>query len=212
MKIEVIDPVECRVKRSFASAIKPCLTYTGVYYRKVQIKGTNKKKMERHEYPKDCFTTKDANHVYFFRGHLDRVLQYLQKRNVKVQVDYTGNLHIPQEPYKLNGIQFRPDQINLMNNAVMYQEQNGVILAPTGTGKTILQLGIRSAFPNHRALILAHTIDIVQQTVDECLKFGFDDVQQIGGGKQYNGKFGKTVVSTIQKVNSCCFTLHSSSP
>jgi superfamily II DNA or RNA helicase len=154
--------------------------------------------MERQEYPKDCFTTKDDAHVYFFRGHLDRVLQYLQNKNVKVEVDYSGNLHIPQEPYKLNGIQFRPDQIDLMNNAIMYQEQNGVIVAPTGTGKTILQMGIRSAFPKHRALILAHTIDIVQQTVDEFLKFGFDDVQQIGGGKQYKGEFGETVVSTIQ--------------
>jgi len=198
MKIEIIDPVECRVKRSFLSAIKPCLTYTGVYYRKEQIPGTNRKKMARHEYPKDCITSKDRDHFYFFRGHLDRVKQYLDKKNIKYDVDYSQHLHITPEPYKLDGIRFRPDQIILMNNAVKFKEQNGVILAPTGTGKTILQLGIRSAFPDHRALILAHTIDIVQQTVDECLKFGFDDVQQIGGGKKYNGGFGQTVVSTIQ--------------
>jgi superfamily II DNA or RNA helicase len=201
MKIEVIDPIECRVKRNFASAIEPCLTYTGVFYRKVQIEGTNKKKMERQEYPKTCFTTKDKTHAYFFRGHLDRVIQYLEKRNVKVEVDYSGNLHITPEAYKLDGIIFRPDQIKLMDDAIKHKEQNGVIKAPTGVGKTILQLGIRSAFLSHRALILAHTIDIVQQTVDECLKFGFDDVQQIGGGKQYNGKFGETVVSTIQSFS-----------
>lgn len=198
MKIEVIDPVECRVKRAFLSAVKPCLTYTGVYYRKEHIEGTNRKRMARHEYPKDCITSKDANHFYFLRGHLDRVTQYLDSKNIKHQVDYAVDLHLPPESYKLDGILFRPDQINLMNNAVKYKEQNGVIVAPTGTGKTILQLGIRSAFPNHRALILAHTIDIVQQTVDECLKFGFDDVQQIGGGKRYDGRFGETVVSTIQ--------------
>lgn len=198
MKIQIIDPVECRVKRSFLSAIKPCLTYTGVYYRKEQIPGTNRKKMARKEYPKNCISSKDKEHAYFFRGHLDRVKQYLDKKNIKYEVDYTEHLHIPPQPYKLNGIKFRLDQLNLMNNAIKYQEQNGVILAPTGTGKTILQLGIRSAFPDHRTLILAHTIDIVQQTVDECLKFGFDDVQQIGGGKKYDGTFGQTVVSTIQ--------------
>ena len=43
MKIEIIDPVECRVKRSFLSAVKPCLTYTGVYYRKEHIEGTDRK-------------------------------------------------------------------------------------------------------------------------------------------------------------------------
>ena len=198
MKIEVIDPVECRVKRSFLSAIRPCLTYTGVYYRKERIPGTDKKRMARKEYPKDCIMSKDKEHVYFLRGHLDRVKQHLEHKNIKYEVDYSNHLHIPPKPYKLDGIKFRLDQINLMNNAIKYQEQNGVILAPTGTGKTILQLGIRSAFPNHRTLLLAHTIDIVQQTVDEFIKFGFDDVQQIGGGKRYTGKFGHTVVSTIQ--------------
>ena len=154
--------------------------------------------MVRHEYPKDCITSKDREHFYFLRGHLDRVTQYLDRKKIKYDVDYTHHIHIPPEPYSLDGIQFRPDQLNLMNNAIKYKEQNGVIIAPTGTGKTILTLGLRSAFPKHRALILAHTIDIVQQTYDEALKFGFDDVQQIGGGKRYTGTFGQTVVSTIQ--------------
>jgi superfamily II DNA or RNA helicase len=199
MKIEIIDPVECRVQTSFGPAIQPCLTYTGVYYRKERIPDTDRKRMVRHEYPKQSFTLKDKHHWYFFRGHLDRVVNHLKLRKINFGIEYMGHMHLPPEPYKLNGIKFRPDQLDLMNGAISYdKEQNGVIVAPTGTGKTILQLGLRSAFPKQRALILTHTIDIVQQTVDECRKFGFDNVQQIGGGKQYDGTFGDTVVSTIQ--------------
>ena len=202
MKIEIIDPVECRVKSTFTAEIKPCLTYTGVYYRKEQIPGTDRKKNVRHEYPKDCLIRRENGYSYFFKGHLDRVINYLNKRHIYHAIEYLSKTHIKPKQFNLTGILFRPDQIELMNCAVVYEkDQNGVIVAPTGTGKTILQLGIRSAFPNHPALLLAHTIDIVQQTVDECEKFGFDRVQQIGGGVKYEGEFGHTVVSTIHSFN-----------
>ena len=185
MKIEIIDPIECRVSKADARRIKPSLTYTGVYYRKERIPGTDRKRMVRHEYPKECFSAKEKDHWYFLRGHLDRVQKYLDEKGISYKLTWANSTTITPGPFMLDGIQFRPDQLALMNNAVRYDDQNGVIVAPTGSGKTILQLGIRSAFPNHRTLFLAHTIGIVQQTVDELIKFGFHDVQQIGGGKKY---------------------------
>jgi superfamily II DNA or RNA helicase len=201
MKIEIVDPIECRVSKRDGRRIEPALRYTGVYYRKEKIPGTDRKRMKRHEYPKTCWSAKEGNDWYFFRGHLDRVKNYLTEKKIQFKIEAEIDIGLEPMPFFLKGIIFRRDQLELMQNAVCDTFQNGVIVAPTGTGKTILQLGIRSAFPKNRCLILAHTVDLVQQTVDECNKFGFDDVQQIGGGKKYKGKFGQTVVSTIQSFN-----------
>jgi len=79
--------------------------------------------------------------------------------------------------------------------------ETGVIVSPTGSGKTILQLGIMSAYPGKKILLLSHTIGIIKQTFEELKKFGFKDIQQIGGGEQYNGEFSRIVVSTVQSFS-----------
>ena len=81
------------------------------------------------------------------------------------------------------------------------KDKTGIILSPTGSGKTLLQLGLMSAYPKKKILLLSHTIGITTQTIEELEKFGFTDVQQIGGGSQYEGKFGRIVVSTIQSFH-----------
>jgi len=208
VKIEVVNPIECRISKNFLPIIKPCLTYTGVFYVKVPIHGTDRTRMDRRTYPKDCIIDKDQDHAWFLRGHLDRVKTHLDSKKINYTVSGIEELHVEPKPFKLPGITFRPDQLELMQAAVNHKEQNGVIIAPTGTGKTILQLGIRSAFPQYRCLILAQTIDLVQQIVGECEKFGFN-AQKIGGGKKFEGDFTEnTVVSTIQSFQKIPIELY----
>jgi len=187
MKVFTIDPVVCAVSREDGLRIAEILRYKKVFYKKSPFG------MDRREYWKDCIPYKGKEYWYFYRGHLERIKDHVEN------VEYNGDsLWIkPREP-SLPGITFRPDQLFLMKNAVEDKYQIGLILSPTGSGKTILQLGIISMFPDHRFLLLAHTAGIVSQTVEEARRFGIE-TQQIGGGVQFTGSFsGRLVVSTIQ--------------
>jgi len=200
MKIEALNPVVCRVERQHFQLILPALSCKAEYFRKERIPGTDRFRQVRYEYDKNFFIEKKGDFLYFYRGHLERVQQYLEDVGLEpAEIFVTTKENIYHQEYKLNGIKFRPDQIELMDAAL--NEETGVILSPTGSGKTILQLGIMSAFPTKNILLLSHTIDIIQQTFEELQKYGFDGIQQIGGGKKYDGKFGRIVVSTIQSIH-----------
>jgi len=200
MIIESLNPVVCRLPKESARLLAPCLSCQAEYYRPVRIRGTDKFRQERHEYTKSFFITKNKDYWYFYRGHLERVLQYIDDHNLEPAEIFGYNepeIEIT-EPH-LNGIVFRPDQIQLMNDAIEFK--TGVVLSPTGSGKTILQLGLMSAFPRAKILLMSHTIDIISQTFEELQKYGFTDSQKIGGGSRYNGAFNRIVVSTVQSFH-----------
>jgi len=192
--IEVVNPIECRIPIKDAPLLKDILSYTKVFYKKGRFGQQNRK-----TYQKQCFHSKTTYHKFFYRGYLDRVTQHLDKLRIQYEIKGMNDFGIDPMAPLLRDIKFRSDQIDLINNAINTEQQNGIIQSATGTGKTILQLGIVSCFPNHRILLLAHTIGIVKQTVEEAIKFGFDNVQQIGGGEKYQGEmYGNLVVSTMQ--------------
>lgn len=194
MIIEVVNPIECRMKALEARAVQQPLSYTKVFYKKGRFGQQNRK-----TYKKQCFHHKEDNYWYFYRGYLDRVCQFLDSRRIEYNLKGENQFGINPMVPKLPGITFRPDQLDLIHNAIASEQQNGIIQSATGTGKTILQLGIISCFPAHRVLLLGHTVGIINQTVEEAYKFGFEGIQQIGGGVQYTGHMdGAIVVSTMQ--------------
>ena len=190
IEIEVLDPIECRLLKEHAKKIEPHLQYKAEYWRK------GPHKMDRYEYDANLFSKKSGKYWYFYTGLLPGIIKFLEDtpHTIKGNTWYVKPFQAPT----LFGIKFRDDQINQMSAAI--KKQRGVIKAPTGVGKTILQLGIISAFDGP-ALILTHTQDIVLQTIDELKKYGWKDtaIQQIGAGVQYTGRFtGNVVVATMQ--------------
>ncbi len=190
IEIEVLDPIECRLLKKHAKKIEPHLLYKAEYWRK------GPHKMDRYEYDAHLFSKKGSKYWYFYTGLLPGVIEFLGDTPHKVNGNnwYIKPLCAPN----LFGIKFRDDQIEQLGIAI--KKQRGVIKAPTGVGKTILQLGIISAF-YERALILTHTQDIVIQTIEELKKFGWRDkaIQQIGAGVKFTGVFtGDVVVATMQ--------------
>jgi len=201
MKIEVLNPVVCLTYKDDAQTLIPCLSCRAEYWRKERIPGTKKLRKVRKEYDKHFFYAKNKDYWYMYCGHLERIQEYLHGQGLEpAEIFFSNSVgSFEYQDFHLNGIKFRPDQLRLMQAAV--EDETGIVLSPTGSGKTILQLGIMSAFPNLNILLLSHTIGITSQTVEELGKFGFKDVQQIGGGHQYQGKFGRIVVSTIQSFH-----------
>ena len=105
---------------------------------------------------------------------------------------------------KLQGIEFREDQMTTLRRALTHH--NGVIIEPTGTGKTVLAGGILSAYQvgkgGPKALFLAHTKDLVHQAREEFKKFGF----KVGVWQGTTISSGDVIVATrqtaVRKPNS----------
>lgn len=192
LTIEVLDAVESRIPTDYVEMIYPCLSWKAVYWTKGRYH------MESQEYTANAFIKKRKDYWYFYTGLVSRVMEYAVRKGEEVSL-LDKTMLIPMGHPSLPGLEFRNDQLELIGKA--RKLQRGIILSPTGSGKTILQLGILSCLyqsGQYRSLILAHTIDLVQQTVDELIKFGFDNVQMIGGKQKDKRLHGDIIVSTIQ--------------
>ncbi len=193
MRIEILNPVESRVSQSDGKRIRPCLTYKAQFWKSIKI--GNRTRKERREYPKDVFICKDDRHWYFHTGLVSKVEAYCKRKNIPVKtIEEEGEKIVYKSP-KLPDITLRLDQKELIELACI--KHRGVIQAPTGTGKTILQMGVISCFPQFRTLLLAHTIGIIEQTYNELKEKGFKNVQRICGGDDRT-LVGDIVVSTMQ--------------
>lgn len=193
MIIEVLDSVQSRVLKDDGKKLIPCLSYPSYIWIPTRFKKV-RKQIRTHLF------NKGKKYWYFATGHVPRIMSYCQK--IGQHCTLNGNYidYIPSSPPKLPGITLREDQIRLIKRAT--RETRGVIKAPTGSGKTIVQLGILSCYPDFNALILAHTIEIVEQTSQELRKFGFKNIQTIGGDNSIQPLRGDIVVSTRQSFIS----------
>lgn len=172
--IEETSAVSSKVLKEYRPQIKPSISWDFSYYRK---KGFGKK---RYTYQKDMFLGDTETSSYFWTGLIPRVVQYLKLCEVPVTV-HPISWGIQYVAPNLPGITFRDDQLVLLQSLAKYNR--GVILAPTGSGKTILAGGVISMIPDATVLFLVHRKSIFSQTLDEFRKFGFSDyLQPIGEG------------------------------
>jgi superfamily II DNA or RNA helicase len=175
MIIEILNPIECRIKAGLAAIIRPCLSYTAVTY----IQGPYKK--IRKEYQKSTLTKDDEGSFYFYTGCLQRVLNYCKEKNVPIEVK-GGEEKLTAGKFSLKTLTLREEQIGLVEHALIYQR--GVVKAPTGIGKTAVGLAIISAFPKAVVLWLCHTKDLMYQAGGVAEKELGVKVGYIGDGHQ----------------------------
>ena len=169
MKIEIVNTIESRTDDQGAKHLAAILSYTSSYWRKGQWG------MKRYEYQKPLIKRAKDGYSYFLTGFVPRIRKQFPSAEIKTM--FTE----PNDKFKtptLAGITFRPDQLKLMSQAIA--AKRGIIKSPTGSGKSLLQLGIISAMPkDFCCLILAHTKDIVNQTYNELCKFDFKAKTQL---------------------------------
>lgn len=190
MKIKILDSVECEISKDDGKILFPCLSFTATYW----VQGPYKRRPK--SYQKDVFTFKGKKVWRFYTGLLPRVKKWCREQNIPLKID-GEELKLPrQNPPFLKGITFREDQIKLIEKACYYQR--GCIQAPTGVGKTIMQLGIISCFPDSNFLLLAHNIDIVSQTYKKARELGFKSVEMFGGDNKIASPKKKLTISTMQ--------------
>jgi len=212
--IEIIDSVHCKANKYARSIILPFLSYKSIVYKRgrwvqeTSIKGKKSKKIKASSGMKETIshliTGRKGTAGHFFTGLLPRVKKQCKKHNIKIKLK--GDQDKIKPKYKkprLEGITFRKDQSKAIRK--MAFKQRGRVIAPTGSGKTLVALGFMSMFPQLRILFLCHTKDLLTQTCEELDKFGFDYFQ-LGGGKKISWSSldshnSMILVSTIQSFS-----------
>jgi len=193
IRIKVLDTIDCEIDHKTNVFLRPALSYSAVYYQQL---GPYKK--VRKEYQKCIIKSNGKGRYYFNTGLLDRVLKYCKAKGVEVQIVdpiYQSGLfkyspHIPNSKFTL-----RSDQLSLIQKII--DKDRGVLVAPTGVGKTVLGIGIVSAMKKTaKVLWLCHTKDLMYQTQKEFKECGFNDVGIMGDGKSEWSK--RIVVATRQ--------------
>lgn len=141
--------------------------------------------------------TVDNRKVYCVpTGLVPSVVKYLESKRIPVEVTDDRNVRGSLVKPSLKGITLRDDQITTLRRALTHH--NGVIIEPTGTGKTVLAAGILSAYQvgkgGPKALFLAHTKDLVHQAREEFKRFGF----KVGIWQAQTSVSGDVIVATRQ--------------
>ena len=195
--IKILDAVHCRADKRARKKILKCLSYTKVRWKKARFGGREQEINKQH-----LITGRDGTSGLFLTGLLPKVKEYCDKKHFDISFqNESGDEYEKIKMPKLPGITFRSDQRKALRAAK--SNKRGKIIFPTGSGKTIIALGIMSMFPNYRILFLCHTKDLIEQTKKELEKYGFKKVYIIGAGYKTNiekiFKQNKAIVlSTIQ--------------
>ncbi len=140
----------------------------------------------------------------FLAGFTHRVGTHFTKLGYDILLKNVNRVRlVDEEPY-LNGIELREDQKRLIKRAVT--EQRGLIVSPTGSGKTIMIAGVLSCLDwteEPTVLVLCHNTSLLSQLNEELSRFGYDCVLLGGGNKlTYSSEDyrGRVIISTVQSA------------
>ena len=188
--IEILDSIECRIPKDQYILVHQFLSHDAVYWKQGPYKKTRK------QYRKSVLTFNGKKWCRFYTGLLPSLKKWCKEQGIQVEIIGEEFKITPSKEPHLEGITFREDQLELIGSACT--NNRGLLVAPTGSGKTLVFLGIMSCYPKVNILILSHTTAITQQTVDELKRFDFKSVELFGGGNKIQKPTKRITVSTIQ--------------
>jgi len=177
--IEILDSIHCYANKEARKIIKHALSYKKVHWRQGQFQKKSKTNTQH------LISGRDGSGGHFLTGLLSKVKKYCKELNIQIEIIGSLEKLRPQAKPSLKGIKFRPDQVKALQR--IKRHQFGRIIHPTGTGKTIIEMGIVSMFPNCYILLLAHTRDLAKQLSDAAEEFLPEhNIYTPQGGEQIN--------------------------
>lgn len=195
--IIILDSVHCKANAPARKLILPLLKYKSTSWRRNRFGYKSAQTVTSH-----LITGKKGSAGTFLTGLLPKIKKKFGSK-IKIIGQEEVIKHNNSTP-SLKGIKFRPDQRKALRAAK--RNQRGIILMPTGIGKTLIALGIMSMFSKYRILFLCHTTGLITQTRDEIKSRLNISPYTIGGG--YKADWHKIhkdknpiVLSTIQSFS-----------
>lgn len=206
LTITILDSIHCKANKWAREKIIPALAYENTTWKRGKYG-----RKSAHTITSHMITGRAGTAGTFLTGLLPRIKKYCKKNKIEISIIGSRNIENipPTAKPKLKNIKFRPDQKKALR--AIKRHNTGKITFPTGSGKTIIAMGIISMFPNCRTLFLCHTKDLIEQTLTELnTYFKKREIFIIGGG--YKTKWSKIkraespiVLSTIQSFSKIHF-------
>jgi len=153
---------------------------------------------------KQALLDKSGLLIKIFTGHIPRIVNGLKAKGIETNIiGSIPKITKQSEPYLKPRLElnppferFKPFQYQMITTAI--EEQRGCFESITGTGKTVMQMGIMSAYPKSKILLLCHTTGVIKQTAKEMVAWGFKEPQIIGAGEGTGTPQARIVLATIQ--------------
>jgi superfamily II DNA or RNA helicase len=188
--IKCLDPVysEC----SDIHRVKDCLKYDSVFWKDGPFRKT------RTSQPAFlCTHRKGMEKGTFLTGFTPRIKDYCQRNEIPLTIE----LPFPEafkfrEPC-LPGISLRSDQVKLLDD--IKRNTRGIIVSPTGSGKTVLAGSLISMLPESRVVFVVHTASLFRQTVDE-FRGWFDRVGVVGDSEFDPKRISVVMAQTARSI------------
>jgi superfamily II DNA or RNA helicase len=195
--LKILSPVYtqiCFEDPSEFRAISSYLSFKKEVWRWKWIKGYRKKCRE--EYSVSMIKKVEKNLVVL-SGLVPTIKEFSAQKNIPLKISGISNhTQIIKGQAYLPKITFRKDQKDLLQK--LFQKGRGVLKAPTGSGKTIILMGIISALKETNVLFLCNNLTILKQTQTELEKHGFNEVGIIYGGVK---RYGRIQLASIQSYS-----------
>ncbi len=140
---------------------------------------------------------------YLSAGFLHRIEEKLKEAKIPYEIKENQFKKFSAKFVPLNGISLRGNQPEIVDKAL--KVNRGVIHAYTSFGKTITAAALINSYltkyPKSRAIFLAHTIDLIEQTAEEFKKVLDFDVGIWKGKDKGDYRVVCTTRQTLGKMN-----------
>lgn len=132
----------------------------------------------------------------FLAGYLPRVREYCERAGIAIR-----EVGFP-DPYKFRKtpkvpFSFHPHQMDLIAKSLA--AGRGVIVSPTGSGKTVIFLAL-ACYVVGKTLVLVHTKSLVRQIRKEAADWGLPEVSIVDADSK--DLSGEIVVGTVQSFSN----------
>ena len=139
----------------------------------------------------------EGENIVLPRGYMRDLLSVFRKQNIAPKIVDERASSYCIYPEKLNGIELRPYQQRAVDEAMHFDQ--GVIVSPTGSGKTILGLEILRQ-RQQKTLVLVHRSDLAKQWIDVIQERMGITAGLIGDGEWELG--GQITIAMIQTLSA----------
>jgi len=188
LKITIDNVVYSHIKKQDIAILEECLQYK---YQKHKFNPYARKNKSSYEDKIESLIDKNGK---FFTGYIARIKKYLSEKNILYEIENNSERLKPDNEPIIKGKTLREDQKRLVEAAI--KNQRGILISPTGSGKTLIAGSIISCFKNKKTLFLVHTKSLLKQAADDFKEYGLKNITMIGDTQK--DLSGDIVVSTRQ--------------
>ena len=125
--------------------------------------------------------------------HIINDLEYIEEPYEIVD----NRTEVDLQEFSIEGVEYRKYQQDVIEECLKYK--NGIVLAPTGAGKTLVLAGLLKALEKETGLIFFTKKSLLKQTYDELTKLGFDVGVAFGDGVDIK-PITLCTIQSVQKV------------